>query len=274
MSDDLQRMFPGIDDDPGPARRLSSAKAAAMTKSIVQQALAGEEPAPVAEAPVVTKRGRRIAILAAAIVFGTVGVATGAAWFARTRAEVPAISPAVEEMPRPSPPPRAPVAPPAPVVIDEPAPLDLPAETAPPRRRVTPPPPPSDELPADAPVEDVLALANQRRKAKRWRDAAELYERVRTAYRGTDAAIVATIAAAGLHLDHLDDAAGARRRYEAALQLAPRGPLAEEARWGLVECARANADADAERDALRAFLAHHADSPNARAARARLAELR
>src|SRR5688500_7903198 len=153
-------MFPGIDDGAGPARRLSSAKTAAMTRSIVQQALAEEPaPAPLAETPVVTKRGRRIAILAAAIVFGTVGVATGGAWFVRTRAEVPAISPAVEQTPRATPrraPVAVPVAPPAPAVIEEPPPLDLPAETAPPRRRAPVAAAPTDELPADAPVEDVL----------------------------------------------------------------------------------------------------------------------
>jgi tetratricopeptide (TPR) repeat protein len=128
-------------------------------------------------------------------------------------------------------------------------------------------------LPPDAPVEDVVALANQRRKEKRWRAADSLYERVMRESAGTDAAAIATVASAALHLDHLADPAGALRRFQKALRLRPGGPLAEEARWGLAETHRALGDDAAERAALRGFLSAHPRSVNAARARQRLAEL-
>jgi tetratricopeptide (TPR) repeat protein len=128
-------------------------------------------------------------------------------------------------------------------------------------------------LPPDAPVEDIVALANQRRKEKRWRAAEELYERARRDHAGTDAATIATVASASLHLDHLADPAGALVRFRRALRLRPDGPLAEEARWGLAETHRALGDDAAERAALRSFLSAHPVSVNAARARQRLAEL-
>jgi hypothetical protein len=128
-------------------------------------------------------------------------------------------------------------------------------------------------LPANAPVEDIVAYANQERKEKRWRAAEALYERVMRDHAGTDAAAIATVASASLHLDRLADPVGALRRYLQALRLRPDGPLAEEARWGLAETHRALGDKAAERSALRAFLAAHPRSVNAARARKRLTEL-
>ena len=123
----------------------------------------------------------------------------------------------------------------------------MPRQTEPARRD------PVVMLPADAPVEDIVALANQQRKEKRWRAAEALYERVMRDHAGTDAAAIATVASASLHLDHLADPAGALRRFRRALRLRPDGPLAEEARWGLAETYRALGDVEAERAALRAL---------------------
>ncbi len=128
-------------------------------------------------------------------------------------------------------------------------------------------------LPADAPVEDIVALANQQRKEKRWRAAEALYERVMRDHARTDAAAIATVASASLHLDHLADPAGALRRFRQALRLRPDGPLAEEARWGLAETHRALGDEAAEREALDRFLSAHPRSVNAARARQRLTEL-
>jgi len=127
--------------------------------------------------------------------------------------------------------------------------------------------------PPNAPVEDIVAAANQQRKEKRWRRAEALYERVMRDHAGTDAAAIATVASASLHLDRLADPDGALRRFRQALRLRPDGPLAEEARWGLAETQRALGDKGAERSALRAFLAAHPRSVNAARARQRLAEL-
>ena len=144
---------------------------------------------------------------------------------------------------------------------------DMPRQTAPARRD------PVVVLPADAPVEDIVALANQQRKEKRWRAAEALYERVMRDHARTDAAAIATVASASLHLDHLADPAGALRRFRQALRLRPDGPLAEEARWGLAETHRALGDVEAESAALEGFLAAHPRSVNAARARQRLTEL-
>ena len=149
----------------------------------------------------------------------------------------------------------------------EPPEPELPRQTEPARRD------PVVMLPADAPVEDIVALANQQRKEKRWRAAEALYERVMRDHARTDAAAIATVASASLHLDHLADPAGALRRFRQALRLRPDGPLAEEARWGLAETHRALGDVEAERAALDRFLSAHPRSVNAARARQRLAEL-
>jgi hypothetical protein len=82
--------------------------------------------------------------------------------------------------------------------------------------------------------------------------------------------MVAEIASAALHLQHLGDPAGALGTFRRTLLARPTGPLAEEARWGIVESHRALGDTHAETLALREFLQHHAASAFAPAARRRL----
>jgi len=307
---DVGEVLGTLDDRPGPARRLPSLRTAAMVRDVLDRALqvpastlplpgfadgthehrsddlrAAEDPAvtPIRRAPARPMRGsRRVALLAAALVVAAVGGASAAVavWVATPK---PAVQPAAPAPARtrphqvrhePPPPP-----PPAPALVeDEPLPpeelaIDMPAEVVQPPRSSHARPSVDRELPDDAPAEDVLALANQRRKEKRWRDADALYQRVMARYAHTDAAVVANVASAALHLDRLDDPAGALRLYRRSLRLQPSGPLAEEARWGLAEAQRALGDVDAEAEALRSFLGAHADSANATAARRRLSEI-
>jgi tetratricopeptide repeat protein len=131
----------------------------------------------------------------------------------------------------------------------------------------------SDSAPADATPEDLLRLANDRRRAKRWGDADEIYRRVMRDHASSGSAYVAMVASASLHLDHLDDAAGARKLFRQALRRQPDGSLVEEARFGLAESERALGDEAAERAALQAFVAAHPDSPLAERARARLRQI-
>jgi hypothetical protein len=179
----------------------------------------------------------------------------------------PAASRAIESAPRTTD---------APDTAVEPEATDAPDQEEPPIEEPEPEAerrPETVVLPDNAPVEDIVALANQRRKEKRWRAAEELYERVMRDHAGTDAATIATVASASLHLDHLADPAGALSRFHRALRVRPRGPLAEEARWGVAETHRALGDEAAERAALRRFLSAHPGSVNAARARQRLAEL-
>jgi hypothetical protein len=141
-----------------------------------------------------------------------------------------------------------------------------------------------DPLPSDPPsrakptrrepdTADLLGEANAKRAAKQWRESDVLYARVVKRAPKSLAAQTALIASASLHLEHLGDPKGAAQRFRRALAIAPAGALAEEARWGIAEAARANHDTAGEAAALDQFLAHHPTSPLAPRAKARRAEL-
>lgn len=126
--------------------------------------------------------------------------------------------------------------------------------------------------PAEA-AADLLGEANAKRAAKQWRDSDALYARVVHLAPKSLAAQTALVASATLHLEHLADPKGAAQRFRRALAIAPAGALAEDARWGLAEAARASHDSAGEAAALDDFLAHHGGSPLAQRAKARRAEL-
>jgi hypothetical protein len=128
-------------------------------------------------------------------------------------------------------------------------------------------------VPADRPPEDLLAIANERRQRRDWPGADAFYGAVASRFPRTDAAVVATIASATLHLQHLADAPGALAAYRRALGWRPTGPLAEDARWGIAEVHQSLGDPRAEAEALRDFLERHPRSTLADAARRRLARL-
>jgi hypothetical protein len=286
--DDLPAGLLGpLDDHPGPARRLPQSKSAAMIASIVDTAMkdaasadridrpeklgdgTGTIDAPARRAP----SRRLVPLLAAALV--AAAVVGAAAAVITTRYFTPAPAPQVLPPPSPAAPAPAPS-------IDEPddvAPGEIEMEAseieraAPRPKKVAPPRERERMLPPDAPPEDVLALANQRRKERAWRDADELYRRVIKSHPKSDAAIVAEVASATLHLEHLGDPAGALAGYRRALRARPAGALGEEARWGIAEAYRARSDDKHEAVALRVFLDAHPGSAMAPAARKRLAEL-
>lgn len=123
-------------------------------------------------------------------------------------------------------------------------------------------------------VNDLLGEANAKRAAHEWQKSDALYARVVKRAPGTLGAQTALVASGSLHLEHLGDPRGAADRFRRALAIAPAGAMAEEARWGLAEAARARGDVAAEAKALDDFLAHHPESPLASKARARREELR
>lgn len=123
-------------------------------------------------------------------------------------------------------------------------------------------------------VNDLLGEANAKRAAHQWRESDALYARVVKRVPGTPAAQTALVASASLHLEHLGDPRGAAERFRRALAIDPNGAMAEEARWGIAEAARARHDPGAEAKALDEFLAHYPDSPLAAGARARRQELK
>jgi tetratricopeptide (TPR) repeat protein len=306
--DDLGALF-ALDGAPGPARRIPSAKAA----SIVEAALAGanfadgtapsansyddddeaptrvelraaprqeapvQAPVPVktpdiAPAPRRASKPPRAMLAAAALALLVGGTAAGAYLWVKNSA--PAMAPSFDagtvgsrkKLPAPTLAPAAEpqVAPLAPEALPE---LDMPVDKIDAPRRAKAP-----EV-VEKEAEDLLARANALRGDKQWQDADAVYDEVAKKYPRSAAAYVAQVASAGLRLDHLNDAAGAKKLYQTALASRPTGPLAEEARYGLARALRALGDAEGERAALEAFVATYPDSPLRARAQKRLVEL-
>lgn len=271
--DALAGVMPKLDDEPGPARRLSTARTSRMVADIlaaaatppVEVAETAQTPAPsttTASAP--APRKRWVPLLAAALVAAAVVGAGAAVITTRLMRSAPA--------PQAAPP--APTPSPAPAMTPPAPPAPAPAEVAPIAVAPTPPTPRARPVERDdAPAADLLARANQARKDRAWRDADALYRRVAARFAGTDAAVVAQLASATLHLEHLGDARGALATYRRALAARPGGELGEEARWGVAEATRALGDRAGEAAALAAFLDAHPGSALAPAAQRRLAAL-
>lgn len=262
-----------LDDRPGPAQRISSRRAAEM----VQAALTADT-AMTQRAADVRHAVRVAAAIAVLLVAGTV---VAAVYRIMQRPEAPPIT-------APPAPVLAPVAPPPSQpaqVVEVPAAQEIEAIKEATRTASTPPrrPAPTAKrevsepaaVPAAAPVpvEDLLRLANEQRRGQHWREADALYQRVLHVHPHTPAAYVAGVASATLHLERLDDARGALHLYQAALHSQPHGSLAAEARYGLADTYHALGDAKAEAQALRDFIAEHADSPLRPRAEARLTKL-
>jgi hypothetical protein len=280
-------LLPPLDDHTGPARRLPQAKASAMIASIVDAAMnelpgdAGDK-AKIDTTAGVNRSPRRLApllavALVAAAVVGAAAAVVTTRYFSpvRVREEVP---PSPPNVPAPvNPPPKQ--EPKPELVFTEPTVIDEPDAPKPRTHKPDPKPEPRTEtkekidLPPDAPAEDILALANQRRKEHAWKDADELYRRVLKQYPRSDASIVAQVASATIHLEHLGDAEGALAGYRRALAARPAGALGEEARWGIAEAFRAVGDKKGEAFALHVFIDTHPHSAMAPVAKKRLAEL-
>lgn len=269
-----------LDERPGPARAISSRRAASLIEAALLAAggeaaagggadgSAAEAGADVAAEPKRARRWRTVGWqtrwqVAAAVVLLVLGVAVAAVyrWQGRPAgagAAVPmAVSPAAPEASK---------LPASPVVPELPA------------------PPSSAAIPAKAAVraqvkghgaEDLLRLANEHRRARRWAEADEVYQRVMKRYRGTAAAQVAQLASAALHLEHLGQPQEALRLYRGAVRGRTRGPMAEEAQYGVAEACRALGDVAGEAQALRGYLRlpASADSPMRQRAQARLSAL-
>lgn len=298
-------LLPCADGKAGPARRLPAATSTERSRSAVHEALARRRAAGAAELP----RGgprltpvtpiarpapqrarpwlRRALVAAVLLLASSVGVGAITLRLVDFRLGSAELTSAPEPEPRPAPrgAPR-PVPAPAPepaleievprsVFEAAPAPAPTPVRRAHRQRAhpvadARPAPDAAVAVPADLPPEDLLSLANERRLRREWGAADACYGAVVSRFPGTDAAVVAQIASASLHLRGLDDAPGALAAYRHALAARPLGPLAEDARWGIAEAQRALGDERGEAAALREFLERHPRSALAPAARQRL----
>lgn len=266
-----------LDATAGPARAIDDRRASA----IIAGALGGAGfPSPASGGGTsggAASGGKAALAVKLAIVTGGLATIAVVAWFA-LRETSPAATPApiVAAAPPPveTPPPVVAAVPPPPPAEPAPAPADEPTDVAADEPvDVAPEKPRAHAKPHASPaqLDDLLAKANAQRAAHAWKAADALYARVVAGSPTGLAGQTALVASATLHLEHLNDPAGAERRFRAVL--AHPGGLAEDARWGVAECERARGDTAGEKRALDDFLAHHASSPIAPRARARRAEL-
>lgn len=264
-----------LDDKAGPAQRISSRRAAEM----VQAALAADT-AMVRRAAELRQVLRVAAVVAVILALGGAAAAYYRIAMQPRRDPAPAKNPAAEHSAPPAVEPVAAPAPSAPSPAAEPPPaLPSAIDREPTRTTSTPSPrrnapsPKRETIEPAVPVEDLLRLANEQRRAQHWREADALYQRVLRVHAHTPAAYVAGVASATLHLERLEDPRGALRLYQSALSAQPHGSLAAEARYGLADTYHALGDRAAEAQALRDFIAEHADSPLRPRAAARLGKL-
>ncbi|HEX2676611.1 MAG TPA: hypothetical protein VHM19_08220 [Polyangiales bacterium] len=266
------------DSDPGPAPELDAAQAERMAKLVARKhkrsGVLGMIP------------WRSAAAVALVCMFGGVAFAAVRTWVERAherevsvareaarlakgkrlhvKLATPSSLPAPALLPPPAALPQEPVA--APVVT--PAPVVAPSPS-PAQHRAAPSPAPTQ---GDSAAE-LLARANALRAQQAWRGAEQLYLRVLSSRADTQERYAAAVAAASLAVSHT----GAPRRgltlYRRALEIAPSGDLAEEARWGLAEAYRALGDHRAEAAALRDFMQRYPRSVSSARARDRLTAL-
>lgn len=263
-----------LDDKAGPAQRISSRRAAEM----VQAALAADT-AMVRRAAELRQVLRVAAVVAVILALGGAAAAYYRIAMQPRQDPAPAKNPAEHSAP-PAVEPVAAPPPSAPSPAAEPPPaLPSAIDREPTRTTSTPSPrrnapsPKREAIEPAVPVEDLLRLANEQRRAQHWREADALYQRVLRVHAHTPAAYVAGVASATLHLERLEDPRGALRLYQSALSAQPHGSLAAEARYGLADTYHALGDRAAEAQALRDFIAEHADSPLRPRAAARLGKL-
>jgi tetratricopeptide (TPR) repeat protein len=272
----LERLV--LDQRPGPAPRISSARANALVEAAMSDALARGITDEVIESQRARRGGvwqapwlRAVAMAAAGLLM-LVGGAAAAKLVIDTIWAEPPSEPAKVEPPAPKQARRAvdpaqlpedavPPEPPELLELEESAPVPVKATA----RR--------DERELDKISEDLLQAANRARAAGQFRDAADTYAEVYERHPSSLSAYVAEVAAGSLELEHLDRPDRAVRLFRRALRTRPGGALDLEARQGLAIALR---DLGRERDeiaALKALVAAHPERPAAERARVRLREL-
>ncbi len=125
------------------------------------------------------------------------------------------------------------------------------------------------EAPAPS-AEELLARANEARRAGQYQAATRLYRTLQRTYPASREAAVSRVTLGRLLLDGAGEPAGALREFEAYLARSPSGVLAEEARVGRALALGRLGRAVEEQDAWRDLLTHHPDSLHAERARQRL----
>lgn len=264
-----------LDGQPGPAPRMGAASASALIDGALDAWEAAPAPDPEPANP--TAPGAPVGGLGAlgvgiAVFLVAVGVTSAVLYMVPEQGDehvaavpAPTRSPAPESAVPESP------APPANVVTPAPAEADtFPEASASAHRR---PRERARRASAPATAPDLLARANEQRRARDYGAAERSYVQVVARFGNSSSAYVARVAAASLRLEHLGNARGAATLYREALRRRPNGNLDAEARYGLARAQRRLGQVNAERRTLEELLRQHPQAPFASRARSRLAEL-
>ena len=251
-----ERGLPTLDDQPGPAEPLSMSAQQALVAAALDAAFPLPSAAGTAVQPESVPRlwaRRRFLLGGAAAIIGT-----GAALWQRSKGP-PSRSAGLDRAITPStargsasPDAAEPITPDAGTAAGSPSTATLDAEAATDASSVARP---AAKKASEA--SDLLQRANERRRQQRFAEAVALYLQIIRRYPRSEAAYVARVSAAMLYVERLRDPQRAQRLFQAALVQQPRGPLNEEARWGLAESYRALGQRAQERAALKDFLLHH-----------------
>jgi hypothetical protein len=254
-------------DGDGPAARIDATAAARMVENVLAGAVIA--PARATQRPRMRKAGW---LLAAALVLTGSAAAMYAAQHAARPIEHAAQSSSGSAYHAPA------ATEPQPEVAAQPAPARPAADLAP---AAAPAAPVAALMPEHAATaarvparasgaDDLLQHANRARGDGDYRGAERTYLRAVAASPHGLTAYAARVAAAGLRLEHFDDARGALQLYAQALRAQPAGSLTPEIHEGMAHAYRALGRVADERRALQALLSGQLSGPAAERARARL----
>lgn len=257
-----------LDDQVGPARRISARRA----QQLIDQALmiaACDDDATAAAAPATAAaplpRSKPRWWMVAAVFFVSLGGGSVATARYLARQAAPTVVPVPDSrVPAPRRTPRRPAS----ITVD---PLPRTVEVPPAVRAADAAPAGKSGIATTAAA--WLERANAARAEGQWAVAERCYQHTVHAAPQSDAAYAAWMAIASLELEHLGDVRRAARIFRAQLLRRPDGVLAEEARLGLAESHRRLKRPDDERATLHDFLLRHPQSLSAARAASRLREL-
>jgi ferric-dicitrate binding protein FerR (iron transport regulator) len=130
----------------------------------------------------------------------------------------------------------------------------------------------STPLPEATPAE-LIRRARERVKVQDWAEAVALYRQIERDYPSQPEAVTVRVPLAEIELDHLGSPGTALTDYRHYLAVAPNGPLAEDAFWGVCSALRQLGRKQDEATALTEFLRRFPQSLHAPSAKVRIGEL-
>lgn len=127
--------------------------------------------------------------------------------------------------------------------------------------------------PSEPSIDTLIQEAQSCLLSHDWEGASSRYQDVLTKYPGSPESTAVLVSLAKLELRHLDRPSRALSHYRTYRDRAPRGPMAEEALFGIAETYRRMGDTAKEKETLQTFIGQYPGSSQIERARARLRRL-